>query len=178
MPSWTDILPSRQHSLLAGLTADDHTQYLLLAGRSGGQTEQGGTASGDKLTLQSTSHATKGGIVLGKGRDGLARAAGGGPEGCKKPADGSLATKTNGASVAWNGWTHIMADHVITPTATGATGRVYLIMLNVDGPNTISRDGGYEDVYVKTAKGWRIQQRTHVRTRAWHNPKLQTPDLN
>ena len=70
-----------------------------------------------------------------------------------------------------------MADHVITSTATGATGRVYLIMLNVDGPNTISRDGGYEDVYVRTAKGWRIKQRTHVRTRAWHNPKLQTPDL-
>jgi hypothetical protein len=119
----------------------------------------------------------KGGIVLGKGRDGLARAAGGGPEGCKRPADGGLATKVNGASVAWNGWTHIMADHVITPTAKGATGRVYLIMLNQEGPNTISRDGGYEDIYVKTAKGWRIQQRTHVRTRAWHNPKLQTPDM-
>jgi hypothetical protein len=60
----------------------------------------------------------------------------------------------------------------------GATGRVYLIMLGVQGPGSITRDGGYEDVYVKTAAGWRIKSRTHVRTRAWHNPLLQTPDLN
>ena len=37
---------------------------------------------------------------------------------------------------------------------------------------------GYEDFYVKTAKGWRIQSRTHVRNKAWHNPLLQSPDLN
>lgn len=54
------------HGSLAGLTdSDDHTQYLLLAGRSGGQTLIGGTASGDDLTLQSTSHATKGSILFG-----------------------------------------------------------------------------------------------------------------
>ena len=135
------------------------------------------TSDGEFIDKFSPEGFAKGGVVMGKGRDGLARAAGGGPEGCKKPADGGLSTKTNGGSVAWNGWTHLMVDPVITPTATGATGRVYLIMLNVDGPNTISRDGGYEDVYVKTPKGWRIRQRTHVRTRAWHNPKLQTPDL-
>jgi hypothetical protein len=51
-------------------------------------------------------------------------------------------------------------------------------MLGVQGPASITRDGGYEDVYVKTAAGWRIKFRTHVRTRAWHNPLLQTPDLN
>jgi hypothetical protein len=135
------------------------------------------TADGVFMDKFSPDAFAKGGIVLGKGRDGLAKAAGGGPEGCKKPADGGMATKVNGASVAWNGWTHIMADPVITPTAKGATGRVYLIMLNTEGPNTINREGGYEDIYVKTQKGWRIQQRTHVRTRAWHNPKLQTSDL-
>src|SRR5580658_9979401 len=59
----------------------------------------------------------------------------------------------------------------------GATGRVYLIMLGVQGPGSITRDGGYEDVYVRTVAGWRIKSRTHVRTRAWHNPLLQTPDL-
>lgn len=49
---------------LTGLTDDDHTQYLLLAGRSGGQTARGGTASGDDLTLESTSHATKGDVIV------------------------------------------------------------------------------------------------------------------
>ena len=56
------------HSALTGLTTgDDHTQYAILAGRSGGQTFNGDTASGGNLTLQSTAHATKGNILLGTG---------------------------------------------------------------------------------------------------------------
>lgn len=43
------------------------TAFALLAGRSGGQTQTGGTASGNSLTLQSTSHATKGGIQIADG---------------------------------------------------------------------------------------------------------------
>lgn len=52
-------------SELGGLTDDDHTQYALLLGRSGGQTLIGGTASGNHLKLSSTSHGTKGGIFFG-----------------------------------------------------------------------------------------------------------------
>ncbi len=52
-------------SELGGLTDDDHTQYALLAGRSGGQTLIGGTASGNNLKFSSSSHGTKGGIFLG-----------------------------------------------------------------------------------------------------------------
>jgi len=55
----------KDHDLLDGLTDDDHTNYALLAGRSGGQTIIGGLASGDDLTLQSTAHATKGSILFG-----------------------------------------------------------------------------------------------------------------
>jgi hypothetical protein len=50
--------------------------------------------------------------------------------------------------------------------------------MGIKGPGSIERHGGYEDVYVKTAEGWRIKSRTHVRDKAWHNPLLQTPDLN
>lgn len=53
------------HGSLASLGIDDHTQYALLAGRSGGQTLSGGTASGDDLTLSSTANATKGNIFFG-----------------------------------------------------------------------------------------------------------------
>lgn len=53
------------HGLMTGLLDDDHSIYALLAGRSGGQTIIGGTASGNDLTLQSTSNATKGQIFLG-----------------------------------------------------------------------------------------------------------------
>lgn len=47
------------------ITGDWLSQYALLAGRSGGQSLSGGTGSGENLTLQSTSHATKGKILLG-----------------------------------------------------------------------------------------------------------------
>src|SRR3990167_2972435 len=43
------------HGALTGLTDDDHTQYPLLAGRSGGQTLIGGTGTTDDLILRSTS---------------------------------------------------------------------------------------------------------------------------
>src|SRR3990167_661609 len=53
------------HGLLTGLTDDDHTQYALLAGRAGGQILIGGIAASENLTLQSTSHATRGKILFG-----------------------------------------------------------------------------------------------------------------
>jgi hypothetical protein len=55
--SWTNVL--------ASIKTYTDTLYVLLAGKSGGQTLSGGTDSGDDLTLQSTSNATKGKIFLG-----------------------------------------------------------------------------------------------------------------
>jgi hypothetical protein len=52
------------HGELTGLADDDHTQYALLAGRTGGQTLIGGTGAGDDLTLQTTSNGTKGSYIL------------------------------------------------------------------------------------------------------------------
>lgn len=51
------------HGGLGGLSDDDHTQYALLAGRSGGQTLNGDTAAGGSLTLKATANATKGGVI-------------------------------------------------------------------------------------------------------------------
>lgn len=50
------------HSTLSGLTTSDagHTQFVMLAGRAGGQSIQGGTAASENLNLESTSHGTKG----------------------------------------------------------------------------------------------------------------------
>jgi hypothetical protein len=94
----------------------------------------------------------KPGRVFAKGREALANAAGGGPGGCRDP-------KT---SMGY-GITHMLVDLVITPTATGATGRCKLLAVGVGGnPTTIEQQGGYEDVYVKTDKGWRFKTRVHV----------------
>jgi len=48
------------HSALTGLTPDDdHTQYALLAGRTGGQTLYGGDAANEDITIHGTSNATR-----------------------------------------------------------------------------------------------------------------------
>jgi hypothetical protein len=69
--AWASRTPAQvaadlTHNNLSGLTTGDpHTQYALLAGRSGGQTLIGGTASSNNLLLRSTSDSTKGYISLG-----------------------------------------------------------------------------------------------------------------
>lgn len=45
------------HGALSGLSDDDHTQYALLAGRSGGQTLRGGTSKTNNLVLSANSQA-------------------------------------------------------------------------------------------------------------------------
>lgn len=52
------------HSTLSNLSADDHTQYALLAGRSGGQTLHGGSAASNNLVLESTDNASEGQIIV------------------------------------------------------------------------------------------------------------------
>lgn len=69
--AWASRTPAQvaadlTHNNLGGLTTGDpHTQYALLAGRSGGQTLIGGTASSNNLLLRSTSDSTKGYISIG-----------------------------------------------------------------------------------------------------------------
>ena len=106
----------------------------------------------------------KGGLTRAKGREQLAAAAGGGSLGCK--------------NVGWKDWSHLMVNPLIKADEKGVHGRVFIVVIGEKGPRDIQRFGGYEDDYVKTTAGWRIKKRTHVRTKAWHNPLLQTADLN
>jgi len=61
---WVSSAPDTEitHNTLSGLTTGDagHTQFVMLAGRSGGQTVQGGTGAGEHLVLESTANASKG----------------------------------------------------------------------------------------------------------------------
>ena len=85
-----------------------------------------------------------------QGREQLAEVSGGGAKGCK--------------DVAWikEGVRHIYVNHIITPAAEGATGTVDMLMIGLGGdPNRIEHDGYYQDVYVKTPKGWRFKSRIH-----------------
>lgn len=62
---WLASVPDSEidHGTLTGILDDDHTQYMLLAGRAGGQTLLGGINANDDLVLGSTANATKG-LVL------------------------------------------------------------------------------------------------------------------
>src|SRR5215475_8871546 len=85
-----------------------------------------------------------------QGRDKLAEVSGGGSRGCK--------------NVGWivQGVRHLYVNHIITPTADGASGTVDMLMIGLGGdPNKIEYDGYYEDTYVRTSKGWRFKQRVH-----------------
>jgi hypothetical protein len=97
----------------------------------------------------------KPGRVYSRGREALAGAGGGdGKGGCRPPAP---------PTSPFHGLRHVVSSLVITPTATGARGRSTLLTVGIGGdPTAIEWQGGYEDVYVKTPRGWRIQSRLHV----------------
>jgi len=63
---------------------------------------------------------------------------------------------------------HFVTNHLIEPSGEGATGKVYLAIFEFgEGgkPNVITQGGHYEDVYVKTAAGWRFRSRDFVPSR-------------
>ena len=62
---------------------------------------------------------------------------------------------------------HFVTNVVIKPAPEGATGRSYLVTLDISEggkPATILSGGHYDDVYVKTPQGWRIKSRNYVRS--------------
>jgi hypothetical protein len=88
-----------------------------------------------------------------QGREALARASGGGANGC------------TGAGWIRQGVHHLYVNHIITPTADGATGTVNMLMIGLGGDkNKIEHDGYYEDTYAKTPQGWKFKSRVHHAT--------------
>jgi hypothetical protein len=64
---------------------------------------------------------------------------------------------------------HYMANHLIEPSPEGARGKVYLLVIDIgqDSKQTsVNMGGHYEDVYVKTAEGWRIKSRNFYRSKS------------
>ena len=62
---------------------------------------------------------------------------------------------------------HFAMNHLIEPTPEGAIGKQYVVVIDIgkDGkPSSIFLGGQYQDVYVKTANGWRFKSRTEFRS--------------
>jgi hypothetical protein len=85
-------------------------------------------------------------------------------EGREKLAEAARGGRPDCTDVPWAGIKHMLVNHVIEPApGGGATGKVYLIAIGLDGePGKVEAQGRYDDVYVKTPQGWRFKTRTHV----------------
>ena len=136
------------------LTPQDHLAIQQLVAKYADAIDEctnNGYDYADLYTPDGVFRTSRGGKVLNTfaGRERLAEAARGGMADCK--------------DVPWAGIVHVMANHVIEPAPGGATGRVYLIAIGLDGvPGKVEAQGRYDDDYVRTPQGWRFKSRTHV----------------
>ena len=79
----------------------------------------------------------------------------------------ALAAYCRGGKTPANGVSHFIMNHVIEPAPDGATGKQYLIVVNIGEDNRpggeFSNTGGhYEDVYSRTPQGWRFKRREFI----------------
>ena len=156
----TSPLTAQSRGVAAGLGPQDYIEIQQLAARYAFLIDtctNGGTEFADLFTPDgefsvSQAWGTEGARKT-KGRAALIDAAGGdGKGGCRDPK-----------TLMGYGISHIVVNHVIQPGPGGATGRSYLLAIGVGGdPTKIERQGGYEDVYVRTPDGWRFKSRVHV----------------
>lgn len=75
--------------------------------------------------------------------------------------------REGGGRLKLRGYQHIITNFIVEPTAEGAVGSQYVQVLTVGGQGKtpmVDHGGRYEDVYVRTAEGWRIKKRIHVPT--------------
>jgi len=87
-----------------------------------------------------------------------------GPNGRSYQGRDQLAALARGGTRGATQQSHFAMNHVITPTADGAIGRVYVVMIDVGivgKPNAVNHGGLYDDVYEKTNVGWRFKKRTY-----------------
>ncbi|HEU4688075.1 MAG TPA: nuclear transport factor 2 family protein [Vicinamibacterales bacterium] len=87
-----------------------------------------------------------------------------GPGGRNYRGRDQLATLARGGARGATVQSQFTMNHVITRSGNGATGRAYVVVVDVGvagKPNRVNHGGSYEDVYEKTALGWRFKQRTY-----------------
>jgi hypothetical protein len=106
----------------------------------------------DDATFGVSQEWGRGAKIWFRGRDQLIAAGGGGPDGkCRpQPPDREY---------------HLVSSPVVTPTAGGASATSTLLTITnktTEHGDPIHWEGGYEDTFVKTAKGWKFKSRVHV----------------
>ena len=142
------------------LTAADYVEIQMLVARYGFALDTGT----DDGYMYADLFAPGGTFIKTQGRDELAKLARGGRRG---PAN-----VRNMSSLA-----------IIEPSPEGATGIQYAEAVNFGErdkktPTEIDHYGRYEDVYVKTADGWRFKSRTFINESGGLKPASQRTSSN
>ena len=60
---------------------------------------------------------------------------------------------------------HVVSNVTIEPSAEGATGTAYVLLVNIGQtgkPSALTGGGVYRDTFVKSPEGWRIKSRTYL----------------
>jgi hypothetical protein len=141
---------------LPGLTAQDYFEIRELANRypyliptCDGEAYADMYADDGVFIDRWSNNGVKEGGIRWQGREKLMEAAGSGPLECNK-----------------SGLVSYMAtNHMVTVSPDGTVrGTVYTLSGGGGGnPDVMRKNDPYEDVYVKTPKGWRLKERAHVR---------------
>lgn len=133
------------HGTLAGLGADDHAQYGLLAGRAGGQIFNGGTGAGDALTLIGSSGGT----------DNVLVQADGGAKELQLLSGAVLSSLSGGAG----GLNLLGGTKAVTLNAVGG---VLLVDAQVDGVDILA-DGAAKSIRMNAGAQFNIYSDTEIR---------------
>jgi hypothetical protein len=100
-----------------------------------------------------------------------------GPSGRTYQGRENLAALARGAPRGPLNVGHFVTNLVVTPTAGGAMGRVYVGIFDPGMPGAspgAGHGGFYDDVYAKTPDGWRFQKRSFYEGK-WGEPNVPVP---
>ena len=128
------------------LTAQDYIEIQML----GAKYAYGLDTAADNGNYFANVFTPDGSFGNTKGRDALAAMA-----------------REGGGRIKFRSYQHLVQNVIIEPTADGATGSQYIQVMTIGGkdkPPMLDHGGRYEDVYVKTAEGWRIKTRKFAHT--------------
>jgi hypothetical protein len=100
-----------------------------------------------------------------------------GPSGRTYQGRENLAALARGSRLGALNIRHSVTNLIVTPTADGAVGRVYVGIFDPGEPGMApgaGHGGFYDDVYAKTREGWRFKKRTFYEGK-WGEPNVPLP---
>jgi hypothetical protein len=161
------VLHGQQRTASGTLTSMDYIEIQQLVSRYAYALDtgaEGGYAYADLFTPDGVFIRSSGARV--EGREALARLVRLNPQAQRRSSPGPAFDPGRRGPLYTS---HFITNHVIEPAPGGAAGKEYLVIIDLGDPgqtNVVQQGGHYEDVYVKTAQGWRFKSRQMIPSKA------------